>query len=48
MESECGGCKGRLKAVDHVALQYLQYKMNEGLAEELAPRGGMGAGIWGI
>ena len=36
VESECGGCEGRLKAVDHVALRYLQYKIDEGLAEELA------------
>jgi len=36
VESECGGCEGRLKAVDYVALRYLQYKIDEGLAEELA------------
>ena len=35
VESECAGYEERLKTVDHVALRYLQYKIDEGLAEEL-------------
>ena len=36
MESECEGFEGRLEVVDHLALRYLQYKIDEGLEEELA------------
>ena len=36
VESECGGWEGSLKIVDHVALRYLQYKIDEGLEKELA------------
>ena len=36
VDPKCGECEGRLKAVDHVALRYLQYKIDEGLEEELA------------
>ena len=36
VESECEGFEGRSEVVDHVALRYLQYKIDEGLEEELA------------
>ncbi|MFL2876637.1 MAG: hypothetical protein ACJZ86_02145 [Pontiellaceae bacterium] len=35
VEPECEGFEGRLKVVDHVALRYLQYKIDEGLEEEI-------------
>ena len=35
VEPECEGFEERLKVVDHVALRYLQYKIDEGLEEEI-------------
>lgn len=36
VEPECVGYGGQLKVLDNVALRYLQYKLDEGLEEELA------------
>ena len=36
VEPDCDACEGRLKAVDNVALRYLQYKLDEGLEEDLS------------